>query len=52
MYIHHISILTDSGKEVCVDPGEEGTILETRGAGPPGGGKGQQLAPDSGGEGT
>ncbi len=44
--------VTDSGKGVCVDPGEKGAILETGGPGPPGGGKGQQLAPDSGGEGT
>jgi hypothetical protein len=45
-------IVTDSGKGVCVDPGEKGAILEARGPGPTGGGKGWQLAPDSGGEGT
>jgi hypothetical protein len=32
-----------------VDPGEMGAILEARGPGPPGGGKGGQLASDSGG---
>ncbi len=35
-----------------MDPGGKGAILETGGPGPPGGGKGRQLAPDSGGEGT
>jgi hypothetical protein len=35
-----------------VDPGEKGAILETGGPGPPERGKGWQLAPDSGGEGT
>ncbi len=44
--------VTDSGKGVCVDPGEKEAILEAGGPGPPGGGKGLQLAPDSGGEGT
>jgi hypothetical protein len=40
---------------VCVDPGEEGAILailEVGGPGPPGGGKGWQLASDSAGEET
>ncbi len=46
------TIVTDSGKGVCVDPGENGAILEAGGPGPPGGGKGWPLAPDSGGEGT
>jgi hypothetical protein len=32
-----------------VDPGEVGAILEVGGPGPPGGGKGGQLASDSGG---
>ncbi len=36
-------------KGVCVDPGEMGAILGARGPGPPGGGKGGQLASDSGG---
>jgi hypothetical protein len=35
-----------------VDPGEKEAILGTGGPGPPEKGKGQQLAPDSGGEGT
>ncbi len=42
-------VVPDSGKGVCVDPGEKEAIL---GPGPPGGGKGWQLAPDSRGEGT
>jgi hypothetical protein len=46
------TIVTDSGKGVCVDPGENGAILEAGGPGPPGGGKGWPLAPDSEGEGT
>jgi hypothetical protein len=45
-------IVTDGGEGVCVDPGEKGAILEARWPGPPGGGKGWQLAPDSGGEDT
>ncbi len=45
-------IVTDSGEGVCVDPGEKGAILEPGGPGPPGGGKGWQLASDSGGEET
>ncbi len=44
--------VTDSEEGVCVDPGEKGAILETGGPGPPERGKGWQLAPDSGGEGT
>jgi hypothetical protein len=39
----------DSAEGGCVDPGEMGAILEVRGPGPPGGGKGGQLASDSGG---
>jgi hypothetical protein len=42
----------DGVEEVCADPGEKGAILEVRGdggPGPPGGGKGGQLASDSGG---
>ncbi len=35
-----------------MDPGEKGAILENGGPGPPGREKGQQLALDSGGEGT
>ncbi len=35
-----------------MDPGEKGAILGTRGPGPPEREKGQQLAPDSGGEET
>ncbi len=42
----------DSGEGVCVDPGERKAILGTGGSGPPERGKGQQLAPDSGEEGT
>jgi hypothetical protein len=45
-------VVADSGEGVCVDPGEEGAILGTGGPGPPERGKGRQLAPDSGGEGT
>jgi hypothetical protein len=44
--------VTDSGEGVCVDPKEKGAILEAGGPGPPGGGKGWQLASDSGGEET
>jgi hypothetical protein len=50
-YIEFISV-TDGGEGVCVDPGEKGAILGAGGPGPPGGGKGWQLAPDSGGEET
>jgi hypothetical protein len=35
-----------------VDPGKKGAILEAWGLRPPGGGKGWQLASDSGGEET
>jgi hypothetical protein len=42
----------ESGRGVCVDPGEKGAILEVGGPRPPGGEKGWQLASDSGGEGT
>jgi hypothetical protein len=45
-------VVADSGGGVCVDPGEKGAILETGGPGPPEKGKGRQLSPDSGGEGT
>ncbi len=44
--------VTDGVEGVCVDPGEMGAILEAggvRGPGPPEGGKGEQLASDSGG---
>jgi hypothetical protein len=34
---------------VCVDSGEMGAILGAGGPGPPGGGKGRQLASNSGG---
>jgi hypothetical protein len=44
--------VADGGKGVCVDPGVKGAILETGGPSPPESGKGWQLAPDSGGEGT
>ncbi len=37
---------------VCLDPEGREAILGTGGPGPPEKGKGQQLAPDSGGEGT
>jgi hypothetical protein len=45
----HKGSVTDSGKEVCVDPGEKEAILEAGEPGPPGGGKGGQLASHSGG---
>jgi hypothetical protein len=44
--------VTDGVVGVCVDPGEMGAILEAGGIGgpgPPWGGKGEQLASDSGG---
>ncbi len=44
--------VTDNVEGMCVDPGEREAILEAggvRGHGPPGGGKGGQLASDSGG---
>ncbi len=44
-----IITVTDSGEGVCVDPGEKEAILEAGGPGPPGEGKGGQLASDSGG---
>jgi hypothetical protein len=44
-----LSSVTDGVKGVCVDPGEMGVILEAGGPGLPGGGKGGQLASDSGG---
>jgi hypothetical protein len=45
------SIVTDSSKGMCVDPGEMGAALQAggvRGPGPPEGEKGGQLASDSG----
>ncbi len=51
-YVFKIVLVTDGVQEVCVDPGEMGAILEAGGVGgpgPPGGGKGGQLASDSGG---
>jgi hypothetical protein len=45
----HKGSVTDSAEGVCVDPGESGAILEVGGPGPPGAGKGGQLASDSGG---
>jgi hypothetical protein len=45
----HKGSVTDGMEGVCVDPGEKGAILEAGGAGLPGGGKGGQLASDSGG---
>jgi hypothetical protein len=50
--VPHKGSVADSGEGVCVDPGEKGAILETGGPGPSKKGKGQQLALDSGGEGT
>jgi hypothetical protein len=47
-----ITIVMDGVEGMCVDPGEREAILEAggvRGPGPPGGGKGGQLASDSGG---
>ncbi len=47
----HMTV-TEGVERVCVDPGERGTILEAGGVGgpgPPGEGKGGQLASDSGG---
>jgi hypothetical protein len=57
MYIPHllnqnIIFVTDGEEGVCVDPGEREAILGMGGPGPPEKGKGQQLAPDSGGGGT
>jgi hypothetical protein len=43
--------VTNSKEGVCVDPGEKGEIYWKPGD-PPGGGKGWQLASDSGGEET
>jgi hypothetical protein len=37
-----IRIVTDSGKGVCVDPGDKGAILETGGPGLPERGKGSR----------
>ncbi len=46
-------LVTDSWEGACVDPGGREAILGAGGGpGPPERGKGQQLAPDSGGEGT
>jgi hypothetical protein len=48
----HKASVTDGVEGMCVDPGEMEAILEAEGArgpGPPGGGKGRQLASDSGG---
>jgi hypothetical protein len=39
----------DGAEGVCVDPGEIGAILGAGEPGLPGGGKGRQLASDSGG---
>ncbi len=47
-----IIIVMDSGEGVCVYPGEKGAIMESGGSCLPGGGKGWQLAPDSGEEKT
>jgi hypothetical protein len=47
-----VVIVIDGVEEVCVDPMEMEAILEVggvRGPGPPGRGKGGQLASDSGG---
>jgi hypothetical protein len=48
---HNIEAITvtDGAEGVCVDPGEMGAILEAGGPGLPRGGKGGQLASDSGG---
>jgi hypothetical protein len=51
MYMMYINV-TDSGEGVCVDPGGKEASLEVGGPGLPGGGKGWQLASDSGGEET
>jgi hypothetical protein len=48
-YMLKTFIVMDGVEGVCVDPGEMGAILESGGLGPPGGGKGRQLASDSGG---
>jgi hypothetical protein len=42
-------LVTDGVEGECVDPGETGAILEFRGPSLPGGGKGEQLASNSGG---
>jgi hypothetical protein len=47
-----VLIVTDGEREECVDPGENGAILDAVGGGgpnPPGGGKNGQLASDGGG---
>ncbi len=51
-YIQKEVLVTDNGRKVCMDPGEDRIILDTRGEGwpgPPGGGGNEQLVPDSGG---
>jgi hypothetical protein len=45
----HKGSITDGAEGVSVDSGEMGAILGAGGPGPPGGGKGGQLASDSGG---
>ncbi len=50
--IHWVVVVTDKGTKVCVDPGGNGAILNEGGAGgpgPPGGGRSEQLVPESGG---
>jgi hypothetical protein len=44
--------VTDNGMKMCMDPRENGAILDAvggEGPGPPGGGGSEQLIPDSGG---
>jgi hypothetical protein len=50
MYVLFVFIVTDGEREECVDPGENGAILDAggvEGPGPPGRGKNVQLASDS-----
>ncbi len=52
MYFLQFITVTDGGRGECVDPGENGAILEAggvEGPGPPGAGKNGPLALDSGG---
>ncbi len=49
---YHMPPVTDGERAECVDPEENGAILDAGGGGapgPPGGGKSGQLASDSGG---
>ncbi len=52
IFQQNIRTVTDGEREECLDPGENGAILDAGGCGgpgPPGGGNNGQLASDSGG---